>query len=119
MENQVAKTNGNKSVMEAIKSQIAGAMKDGANLLLPQQILSDVPAMHNVTIEHVTISSKMEDGDIYPKQGDATKFILTKQAIMKLCACAGVEWNWQYCGRTDNGKDRDYISYRVVGAVLA
>lgn len=117
MENQVAKTNGGKSVMEAIQSQIAGAVKDGANLLLPQQILSDIPAMHNVTIEHVTISSKMEDGDIYPKQGDATKFILTKQGIMKLCACAGVEWNWQYCTRTDNGKDRNYISYRAVGAV--
>lgn len=118
MENQIAKSNGNgKSVMKAIQSQIAGAVKDKANLLMPQQILSDIPAMHNVTIEYVTISSKMEDGDIYPKQGDATKFILTKQGIMKLCACAGVEWNWQYCQRTDNGKDRNYISYRVVGAV--
>lgn len=119
MENNVnvTKINGSSSVMDAIKSQIDNAVKDGANLIMPQQILSNVPAMHSITIEHVTISSKLEDGDIYPKQGDATKFILTKQGIMKLCACAGVEWNWQYCQRTDNGKDRDYISYRVVGAV--
>ena len=105
------------TIMSAIKSQIDSAVKDGANLLLPQQILSEIPAMHNVTVEYVQLSSKVDEGDIYPKQGDDKKFILTKQGIMKLCACAGVEWNWQYCGRTDNGKDRDYISYRVVGMI--
>ena len=105
------------SIMEAIQAQIEKAKEDGANMLLPSQILSNIPAKHNITIEYVSLSPSPDDGDVYPKQGDENKFILSKQGLMRLCACAGVEWNLDYCGRTDDGTDRDYIAYKMVGAV--
>jgi len=106
--------------MAAIKTQIESAEQEGANMLLPSQVLSEVPAMHNITIEYEKIEPDPEKGDVYPKgtsDADKGKFILTKQSLMRLCACAGIEWNWGYCGRTDDGRDRDYIAYRMVGAV--
>ena len=111
---------GNMSMMESIQSQIKKAEDEGYNMLLPTQILSEVPAMHKITIEYEKIDPKPEKGDVYPKgSGDADKgkFILSKQALMRLCACAGIEWNWAWCKRTDDSSDRDYIAYRMVGAV--
>lgn len=114
------KLNGSSQIMDQITKQIEKAKKDGANMLLPSQILSDVPAMHNITIEYEKMSPIPDKGDVYPKgtsDADKDKFILTKQALMRLCACAGIEWNWAFCGRTDDNSDRDYIAYRMVGAV--
>lgn len=98
MENNVTKINGSTSVMEAIKSQIDNAVKNGANLIMPQQILSNVPAMHSITIEHVTISSKLEAGRIYPhpkhdvcageQPGDKAMRLL-KNTILFLIGAAG------------------------------
>lgn len=122
METSVVRTgNGSsQSLMESIQRQIETAEKEGYNMLMPSQIVSEIPAMHNVTIEYEKISSNPEDGDVYPKgtgEADKGKFILTKQALIRLCSCAGIEWNWGFCGRTDDRRDRDYISYRMVGAV--
>ena len=45
-ENKILNMN-SKPIMEAIQKQIDDAVNKGANLLMPSQILSEIPAMHN------------------------------------------------------------------------
>jgi len=105
------------SAAAAIKTAVA----DGDILLVPSPNLDNVPKMHVVTVESVVLSSNDEDGDVYLQRGgddeSKRKYALTKQGLLKLAAIAGVQWDWNFSGRTDSGTSRDYISYRAVGAV--
>ena len=100
------------TILNSIKAELNKAIAGGANLLMPSQVLSKMPASHICTIESVKLSSNPDDGDVYPSQ-KADRFIVTKQGLMRLGSCAGIEWNFPYCGRTDDYSDKGYIADNV------
>ncbi len=92
---------------------IDSARAKGANLLLPTSTLEGLSKYYYPIVEHILLSPKVLDRDVYPSKG---KLRLTKQALMKISLCAGIEWSSD-CGRTDDGKDKLYVSFRAIGAV--
>lgn len=95
--------------------------KQGANLLMPSTQIQGLSEFHAPVIETVTLSSKTDDGDVYPHNDDddpgKQKFRLTKQALMKLSVCAGIIWSTEHTRRVDDGHDRNYVCYQAVGGL--
>ena len=89
----------------------------GANILMPSIHIAGMSEFHSAIVETVQLSANPEDGDVYPHDADGKKFRPTKQALMKLSVCAGVIWSPTESRRVDNGADRDYIAYKVVGGI--
>jgi len=110
--------------IDAAKRELAAAVTNGENLLMPTDSLNNVPPMHKVTVERIKLSPKPEDKDVYLQQGkedddkpDRRRYALTKEGLLKLSSCAGIQWDYNYSGRTDKQNDPNYISWRAVGAV--
>ena len=113
----IERTNGPITYEDSIKAareELAKAVEAGENLLMPTDSLNNVPAMHKVSIERIKLSPNPDDKDVYPQ---GKRFALTKEGLLKLSSCAGVQWDYSFSGRTDPMNNPDYISYRVVGAV--
>lgn len=100
--------------IKAARAELKKAAEAGENLLMPTDSLGNVPAMHKVSIERIKLSPDPDDKDVYPQ---GKRFALTKDGLLKLSSCAGVQWDYNFSGRTDPMNNPDYISYRVVGAV--
>ncbi|MFH2074228.1 MAG: hypothetical protein ABIJ57_02600 [Pseudomonadota bacterium] len=109
--------------IEAARKELAAAIKNGDNLLMPSDSLNNVPPMHKVTVERVKLSPNPDDRDVYLQQGkdddeDGKKrFALTKDGLLKLSSCAGVQWDYDHSGRLDRMESPSYLSWRMVGAV--
>lgn len=95
--------------------------KQNANVLLPSTRIEGLSDWHEPVIDQVSLSSDPEDGDVYVQQqgnrNNATKYAITKQGLMKLSACAGIMWHPTECHRTDDRRDRNYVSFQAVGGV--
>lgn len=100
--------------IKAARKELDKAIKEGENLLMPSDSLNNVPAMHKVTVERIKLSPDPDDRDVYPQ---GKRFALTKDGLLKLSSCAGVQWDYSFSGRIDPMNNPDYIAYRVVGAV--
>ncbi len=96
-----------KSIFEKIEEH----KKNGSNILIPMTEIehSDfhVPVIDSVTLTPAT--------DAYKRQED--KFALSFGGLNKLGVCAGVQWHPHETRRTDDGRDKLYISFRAVGGV--
>lgn len=122
----IEKTNGPITYEDSIKAareELRKAAEAGENLLMPSDSLNNVPAMHKVTVERVKLSPNPDDRDVYLQQGkeddeDGKKrFALTKDGLLKLSSCAGVQWDYDHSGRLDRMESPSYLSWRMVGAV--
>lgn len=111
--------------IKAAREELAKAAEAGENLLMPSDSLNNVPAMHKVSVERIKLSPKTEDKDVYPQGSGGTdddgeskqRYALTKDGLLKLSSCAGVQWDYDHSGRIDNMSDPNYIAWRMVGAI--
>lgn len=109
--------------IKTAREELAKAVEAGENLLMPSDSLNNVPAMHRVTIERIKLSPDPQDKDVYVQQGkdddtpEKKRYALTKDGVLKLSSCAGVQWDYDHSGRLDRHETPDYISWRMVGAV--
>jgi hypothetical protein len=90
--------------------------QQGANVLMPSTIIGGLSEFHTPVIETVQLSSNPTDGDVY-KDTQSGKFRLTKQALVKLANCAGINWHPYETKRVDNRSDRNYVAYQAVGGI--
>jgi hypothetical protein len=104
-----------------LSQQLEVYKKNGANLLMPSMMIEGLSEFHAPVVETVTLSTKIDDGDIYPHSDEEdqnkAKFRLTKQALMKLSSCAGIIWSVSESRRVDDGSNRDYVCYQAVGGL--
>jgi len=56
----------------------------------------------------------LSEEDIYNAQD---KFRIRYEGLLKLANAAGIEWSPVDSGRTDNGSDKLYVSFRAVGLI--
>ncbi len=109
--------------IEAARKELSAAIAAGENLLMPTDSLGNVPAMHKVSVERIKLSPDPQDKDVYVQQGkdddtpDKKRYALTKDGLLKLSSCAGVQWDYDHSGRIDKHETPDYISWRIVGAI--
>jgi len=109
--------------IEAATRELAKAKEGGENLLMPSDSLNNVPPMHKVTVERVRLSPDPIDKDIYVQQGNADdppekkRYAVTKEGLLKLSSCAGVQWDYDHSCRIDRQDSGQYIAWRMVGAV--
>ena len=102
---------------EIVARELEKYKAQGANILMPSIHIAGMSEFHSAVVETVQLSVNPEDGDVYPHDTDGKKFRPTKQALMKLSVCAGVIWSPTESRRVDNGADRNYIAYKVVGGI--
>jgi len=114
IDNQVDPTAG-----MTVEEEIKHAKKHGWNLLLPTTNIGGLGEFHKPVTDKVTLSPDPNDKDVYPgKAVDGTAmFRIHAQGLHKLSLCAGIQWDPMQCHRTDNGSDRDYVSYAVLGGI--
>jgi len=110
-----------KEPKEGIFYELEVAKKEGANLLMPSTHIAGLSEFHAPVVEKVYLSSKLDDGDVYPHSDEddeaKKKFRLTKQALMKLSVCAGIIWSPTETKRLDNRADRNYCAFAAVGGI--
>lgn len=95
---------------------------EGANVLLPSTRIEGLSDWHEPVIDQVNLDPDPDQGDVYcqeksNKKDKPSKYAITKQGLMKLSACAGIMWHPSECRRTDDRRDRDYVSFQAVGGV--
>ena len=106
-----------------ITKELQKAKDAGANLLLPSTEIGELSDWHTPVIDKVYLSSKPDDGDVYPAgqagQDDSgtKKFRLAAQGLRKLSVCAGLIWHPWETRRIDDMKNRDYVAFQAVGGI--
>jgi len=89
------------------------AKQDGWNIITPAITTEGLTPLHSVTVEHIELSPNPKDGDVYSHDKD--KMIINKHGLQKLSNLAGIEMIDTM--RTDNGSDRQYISFKAGGFI--
>ena len=102
---------------DAIK-ELEKLKKSGANLLIPDIVLEGLSDWHKVVIEKIQLNPEPQPKglDCY-KDNQSSLLRLTGYALEKLAVSANVQWNLQFCGRTDDRSVRSYVAYRSVGGI--
>jgi len=98
---------------QQLTEALAKAKKDKCNILTPAITTEGLTPLHAVTVEQLELSPDPKEGDVYPH--DKGKMIIHKQGLEKLSNLAGIEMIKTV--RTDNGSDRQYISYQAGGFI--
>ena len=93
---------------EEVQREIETEQRNGAIIFLPSAIVPE--SYYRPVIERV----RLNEDDIYNQQG---KFRVRYEGLLKLSNAAGIEWSPVDSGRTDNGSDKLYVSYRAVGLI--
>lgn len=94
------------------------AKKQGANLLTPTTSIHGLSEFMVPVVDSVYLSADTEDGDVYAEKSTAdSKYRISIQGLRKLAVTAGIIWHPTACKRTDNRKDRNYVSYQCVGGL--
>ncbi len=96
------------STAEKIQQEVEHERKNGAIIFLPSAIVPE--SFYRPIIEKVWLT----EDDIYESQ---KKFRIRYEGLLKLSNAAGIEWSPVDSGRTDNGSDKLYISFRAVGLI--
>lgn len=86
----------------------------GSIIFLPSALSGAQNGYYKPIIEKVQLSVNPEDRDVYPAN---KKLRITHQGLGKLERCAGVEWDPINTCRTDDRRDKLYVSFRAVGGV--
>lgn len=98
--------------------------KKGYNILTPSVSLDGLGENWVATIKTVNLSPDPNDGDVYLNKADAKKkpedkrYIVKKQGLDRLATLANVIWHeGRGSHRTDDTKDKNYISMEAFGAI--
>lgn len=98
--------------------------EEGYNILTPSITLEGLSPHHHPTIETLTLSAILDNGDVYPHKNDgdakpaAKQFRIAKQGLDKLAVLAGIIWHQQGGSvRIDDRKDRNYVAFEAFGAI--
>jgi hypothetical protein len=94
----------------ALQSQYAGR---DCHLLLPKTSMTNIPAGTTLSVREITIDV---DNETYPLRGGGNKVGLTKVALDKIAAAAGV--TWISVERIDDRRQIGYYEYRVRARVF-
>jgi len=113
------------SLMEAF-----GVASKTANLLAPTIRIDFIPPGYSVSLRVVTLDplapdnkgqterARMGGGDIYKPEQGGDGFALSKVALDKLAAAAGISWDARLCERMDDGSDPHYCHFRAAGWLI-
>lgn len=92
------------------------------NVLMPTQSIQQVSPWHAARTSIVVIDPNPDKGDVYKvgsryddKGQKIDLYGLSKPALMKIAAAAGIVWNWRESGPISLSKD--YVCYKAVGAI--
>lgn len=96
------------SAAEQIQHEVDQERNNGAIIFLPSAIVPE--SFYRPVLERVWLT----DDDIYESQ---KKFRIRYEGLLKLANAAGIEWSPVDSGRTDNGSDKLYVSFRAVGLI--
>lgn len=101
-----------------------------AHVLTPAIHVSALAPQHAVNVAVVKISAETDDrgigDDTYglPKQGKGLPWLgqgeraIGKVGLLKIAAAAGISWDPDRSGRTDDRKERYYWEYQAVGTYI-
>lgn len=104
------------SVLTEINARIQQEKLKGAHILAPLT-LQTIPAMHRPVVVSVQIDPDPKNKEVYPQRGGGLS--LSAIAFKKLGDAMGIQWVPEECGRMDDGKDPDYVHYRMTGLIKA
>lgn len=104
------------SLLDRVNDQLKSEKGKGAHILAPLT-LQTIPAMHRPVVVSVQIDPNPANKEVYPQKGGGLS--LSAIAFKKLGDAMGIQWVPEECGRIDDGKDPDYVHYRMVGLVKA
>ena len=93
---------------QKIQQEVEAERKAGAIIFLPSAIVPE--SFYRPVVEKIWLT----DGDVYTDKG---KFRIKYEGLLKLSNSAGIEWSPVDSGRTDNGSDKLYVSFRAVGLI--
>lgn len=99
------------------------ALKGRCNLLAPVTRVDFIPMLHAISLRIVIFdprpatrenrgSASKAGGDLYELEGDVA---LTKVALDKIAAAAGISWLPKYHGRLDDASEALYVRFRACG----
>lgn len=91
------------------------ALGEKHNILVPGGAIGgELPLLHAVGLSFVFINPENETYRIPGK----TALGISKSALDRISAAAGVRWNPHLCGRTDDGSNPHVVEYQAAGTVL-
>ncbi len=99
-----------------INQRLQSERTKGAHVLAPMT-LQTIPPMHRPVVVSVQIDPDPNSKEVYKQRGGGLS--LSAIAFKKLGDAIGIQWVPEECGRTDDGKDPDYVCYRMTGLVKA
>lgn len=85
------------------------------HLVSPATSCDVLPPGCGVAMSLVVVNPDTSAGEVYSVGGG--KFGLSGNAMKRIAAAAGVDWDPMRSGRLDNGRDHHYCHYRAVGTV--
>jgi hypothetical protein len=94
------------------------------NLVSPAASCGALPEGCSIALTAVIIDSDLRRGDVYKVRGDedqvsaGDRLGLTKTALDRIAAGAGISWDGQLSRRTDDASDPHYCAYKAVGSYL-
>lgn len=86
------------------------------NLVTPTTVCPRVPEGCDVVLSAVMVDTRpvTEGGEVYSV---GKTWGLSKSALERIAAAAGISWDAQQSGRTDDGSDPRYCSWKAVGVL--
>lgn len=87
------------------------------HLLTPTLNPEMVPEFHEVSVRTITVNPSRDGGEVYELPGGNRELALTKVALDRIAAAAGISWDPVRSGRLDDGSDPHYCHFRAVGFV--
>lgn len=97
-------------------------LRERFNVCFPVMKPDIIPPMYAVALRPVSIDGRLKDdgkpvsSDVY-LDGRNKKYGLTKLALDKIAAAAGLSWHPAYTGRVDDNSDPLFRTYRACGVV--
>lgn len=104
------------SQLDHVNGQLQQEKLRGAHILAATT-LQTIPAMHRPVVSSVLIDPDVKNKEVYPQRGGGLS--LSALAFKKIADAMGIQWVPEECGRLDDGKDPDYVLYRMSGLVKA
>jgi len=110
--------------------QAFGVAAKMANLLLPVTRIDFIPPGYSVSLRIVQLDplapdpkgqterARMGGGDVYKPEQGGDGFAISKVALDKLSAAAGISWDPRLCTRMDDGSDAHYVEFRAAGHLI-
>lgn len=96
---------------EDVTAQLARASRV-AHLITPTSSVAVLPEGCSVVLSQVVVDADRETYDV-----GSGKRGLSKTALDRIAAAAGISWDPRECGRIDDGRDPYYCAWRAVGTL--